>query len=43
MIRIDGRSHAALSAKDIRLNEEGLVKILSLEMVGMEGDHDPNR
>jgi hypothetical protein len=43
MIRIDGRSHSALSAKDIRLNEEGLVKILSLEMVGMDGDHDVNR
>ena len=43
MIRTEGRSHAALKAKDIRLNEEGLVKILSLEMVGMDKDHDLNK
>ena len=43
MIRVEGRSHSALSTKDIRLNEEGLVKILSLEMIGMSSDHDPNR
>ena len=43
MIRVEGRSHAALTTKDIRLNEEGLVKILSLEMVGMDKDHDLNK
>lgn len=43
MIRFEGRSHSALAAKDIRLTEEGLVKILSLEMVGMDKDHDPNK
>jgi hypothetical protein len=43
MIRVEGRSHSALSTKDIRLNEEGLVKILSLEMIGMDSDHDASK
>ena len=42
MIRIEGRCHSALAPKDIRLNEEGLVKILSLEMIGMESGQDLN-
>ena len=40
MIRAEGRSHAALKTKDIRLNEDGLVKLLSLEMIGLDSDHD---
>ena len=40
MIRADKRSHSALKAKDIRLSDEGVVKLLSLEMIGMEPDHD---
>lgn len=43
MIRVEGRCHAALTAKDIRLTEEGTVKILGLEMVGMDKDHDPTK
>lgn len=43
MIRFEGRSHSALRTKDLRLTHEGIVKILSLEMVGMEPDHDPNQ
>ncbi len=40
MIRVEGRCHAALTLKDIRLNQDGLVKVLSLEMVGLDADHD---
>jgi hypothetical protein len=43
MIRFEGRSHAALRTKDLRLTHEGVVKILSLEMVGMDPDHDVNQ
>jgi hypothetical protein len=43
MIRFEGRSHSALKAKDLRLTNEGVVKILSLEMVGMDSDHDSNQ
>ena len=39
MIRLEGRCHSALSTKDIRLNQDGLIKILAIEMVGMEGDN----
>ena len=39
-MRAEGRTHSALTPRDIRLSEEGLIKILSLEMVGMHSDHD---
>lgn len=42
MIRFERRSHSALKTKDIRLTSEGVVKILSLEMIGMDSDHDAN-
>lgn len=40
MIRMEGRSHAALRTRDIRLTKEGVVKILSMEMVGIEVGQD---
>jgi len=40
MIRLEGKAHSAIKPKDIRLTQEGIVKILALEMVGMESDHD---
>ena len=40
MIRADKRSHSALKAKDIRFSDEGVVKLLSLQMIGMQPDHD---
>lgn len=42
MIRMEGHCHSALRAKDIRLTKEGVVKILSLEMIGMDSDQDSN-
>ena len=40
MIRVEGRAHAAIKPKDIRLNPEGIVKLLALEMVGIDSDHE---
>ena len=39
LIRVEGRAHSAIKARDIKLTPEGVVKVLAMGMVGMDSDH----
>lgn len=43
MVRQEGRCHSAISPKDLRVTKEGVVKLLALEMIGLDINHDGNQ